>query len=75
MMVLTITITVVAKIALATLEVWVFWRLGERDSRRRGDQRAAIKSAGGGAIYPGAVGVVVTPGTPPTGRARADPRS
>ncbi len=34
-MLLTIALVLAATIALAALELWLFWRLGERDDRRR----------------------------------------
>jgi hypothetical protein len=34
-MFLTIVIIVVATVAIGSLEIWLLWRLGERDDRRR----------------------------------------
>jgi hypothetical protein len=48
-MLLTITLILAAMIAVAALELWLFWRLGERDDRRRVRTRAEIDAAGGGA--------------------------
>jgi Flp pilus assembly protein TadB len=41
-MLLTIALILAATIALAALELWLFWRLGERDDRRRIRRAAAI---------------------------------
>ena len=43
-MVLTIALILVAMIALAALELYLFWKLGERDDRRR---RPATQNHGG----------------------------
>ncbi|MGN6871651.1 MAG: hypothetical protein ACTHMY_24915 [Solirubrobacteraceae bacterium] len=40
-MLITIAAIVVATIALSALEVWLFWRLGERDDRRRSQSGSA----------------------------------
>jgi hypothetical protein len=48
-MLLTITLILAAMIAVAALELWLFWRVGERDDRRRVRIRAEIDAAGGGA--------------------------
>src|SRR5436309_567796 len=40
-MAITIAVILVATIALAALEVWLFWRLGELDDGRRSQGRSA----------------------------------
>ena len=44
-MLLTIARILAAMIALAALELWLFWRLGERDERRHIRIRAKIDAA------------------------------
>ena len=39
-MLLTITLILLAAIAIAALEIRLFWRLGERDDRRRAHERS-----------------------------------
>jgi hypothetical protein len=39
-MLLTIALILAAMVSLAALELWLFWRLGERDERRRTRIRA-----------------------------------
>lgn len=47
-MFVTIAIILVATIALAAFEIWLFWRVGERDDRRRSRaRRRATFSASG----------------------------
>jgi hypothetical protein len=46
-MLLTIGIILVAMIASGALEIWLFWRLGERDDRRRSQGRNARQSSPG----------------------------
>lgn len=41
-MLMTIALILAATIALAALEFWLFWRMGERDERRNIDMRADI---------------------------------
>jgi hypothetical protein len=38
---MTIALVIVATVALAALELWVFWTLGERDGRRHRPPRPA----------------------------------
>lgn len=44
-MLLTIALVLVAMIVLAAPELWLFWRLGERDERRRTRIRSEIDAA------------------------------
>jgi hypothetical protein len=44
-MLVTIALILAAMIAVAALELWLFWRLGERDDRRRIRIRAEIDAA------------------------------
>lgn len=44
-MLLTIALIIAATIALAALELWLFWRMGDRDARRRIGMRADIPAA------------------------------
>jgi hypothetical protein len=44
-MLLTIALILTAMIAVAALELWLFWHLGERDERRRIRMRAEIDAA------------------------------
>lgn len=44
-MLLTIAVILVAMLAVAALEVWLFWRVGERDDRRRIGERLNIDTA------------------------------
>ena len=46
-MLLTIAIVLAAMIAVAALELWLFWRLGERVERRRMGMRADFAAADG----------------------------
>ena len=39
-MLITIGVILVATIAVAALEIWLFWRLGEREDRRRSQGRS-----------------------------------
>ena len=39
-MLMTIAVIAVAMTAVAAIELWLFWRLGERDERRRSRRRA-----------------------------------
>src|SRR5436305_2518597 len=41
LMLITIGVILVATIAVAALEIWLFWRLGEREDRRRSQGRTA----------------------------------
>lgn len=41
-MLLTITLILVAMLALAALELWLFWRVGGRDDRRRAHRRRDV---------------------------------
>lgn len=40
-MLITIGAILVAMVAVAALEIWLFWRLGEREDRRRSQGRTA----------------------------------
>ena len=42
-MLITIGVILVATIAVAALEIWLFWRLGERGDRRRSQGRSASR--------------------------------
>ncbi len=44
-MLLTIAVILVAMLAVAALELWLFWRMGERDDRRRSRERLNIDTA------------------------------
>ncbi|MGN6871574.1 MAG: hypothetical protein ACTHMY_24530 [Solirubrobacteraceae bacterium] len=44
-MLLTIALILAATIAVAALELWLFWRVGEREKRRRGGMRADVAAA------------------------------
>jgi hypothetical protein len=43
LMLTTIAVILVAMVAAATLEIWLFWRLGEREDRRRGQGGLAAR--------------------------------
>ena len=42
-MLITIGVILVTTIAVAALEIWLFWRLGEREDRRRSQGRSASR--------------------------------
>ena len=44
-MLLTIVVILLAMLAVAALELWLFWRVGERDDRRRIRERLDIDTA------------------------------
>jgi hypothetical protein len=58
-MLITIGVILVAMIAVAALEIWLFWRLGEREDRRRARVHSAHRpwsGAGNDVPRPGSSG-------------------